>query len=115
MERVTGPEVQPTQRQTSADVVTQRRVLTLIKPFALQFEDWNHRAAKAGAIALSHVQSKDERARQAEILAALFQEVDEAYEDFESAVAGRPNHTRIDDLRAAFRRLCDLLGRWRQD
>lgn len=79
--------------------------MILIRPFVPRFEDWNQRAAKASATALSHVTSPAERAQQAKNLALLHSEVDKAYQEFETAVAGQPPHRRIDDLRAAFQRL----------
>ena len=102
-------------RSSPLDVVKSRRALSLIRPYAARFEGWNQRAAKASATALSRITSPEERAEQFNKLALLYEEVEQAYEEFEAAVAGEPPHSRIDDLRAAFLRLLQVLCRWRHD
>lgn len=100
-------------RQSSEHTVKARHALKLIKPYVPLFEGWNQRAAKASATALSHVSSTGERAQQARVLRDLFEEVRASYDEFETEVAGEPQHSRIDDIRAAFTRLMDVLGHWR--
>jgi len=100
-------------RQPIKGLVQARHALALIKPFVARFEDWNHRAAKASATALSHVSTPTERSQQVQLLSAFYDEVDAAYNEFETVIAGEPPHSRIDDLRAAFLRLRSVLERWR--
>lgn len=104
---------QPKPRQSSSGIADRRRAMELIRPFVPLFEEWNHRAARASALALSRLASAEERAEQARVLADLYREVDKSYEEFESTVASAPRHGRIDDLRAAFQRLRGILEHWR--
>lgn len=100
-------------RQSPAHVDQKRHALELIRPFVPRFEEWNQQAAKASATALSHVSSPSQKASQARVLSSLYNEVAGAYEQFETAVAGAPPHSRIDDVRAAFVRLIAVLEPWR--
>src|SRR5690349_7542326 len=102
----------PSRRRTPTDIMESRRATAAIRPFVTRFEEWNHRAAKATAGALSHLSTEPERQEYASTLAKLHQEVHQAYEEFEAAVSGTPRHGRIEDLRAAFLRLLTILGRW---
>ena len=103
------------QKRASPDhVVRNRRAMSLIRPFVPRFEDWNQRAAQASATALSKLASPAERDQQIQILTMLRNEVENAYEEFEAAVAGEHQHSRIDDLRAAFLRLRHVLSRWQR-
>jgi hypothetical protein len=103
------------QKRASPDhVVRSRRAMSLIRPFVPRFEDWNQRAAQASATALSKLASPAERNQQIQILTALRAEVENAYEEFEAAVNGERQHSRIDDLRAAFLRLRHVLSRWQR-
>jgi hypothetical protein len=99
-------------RASPEHVVRNRRAMSLIKPFVSRFEDWNQRAARASATALSKLASPAERDQQIQILTMLRNEVENAYEEFEAAVAGEHQHSRIDDLRAAFLRLRHVLSQW---
>lgn len=105
--------VAQSKRRSSEHVLSTRHALTLIKPYLSRFENWNHRAARASAAAMSSMSLPVERAQQAQLLAELFREVDETYDEFEAQVAGEPSHGRINDLRAAFLRLRSMLERWR--
>jgi hypothetical protein len=100
------------QRQLPEEVSRSRRANALVRPFARRFEDWNHRAAKASAHAISHLSSAEERAAQEQVLAMLYREVEAANHDFEQAVAGQPEHGRINDIRNAFARLIATLRPW---
>jgi hypothetical protein len=105
----------PTKRRAMSErVAAERTTMATIKPFMPRFEEWNHRAAKASATAMSPLSSLNETAEQKRILASLCREIEEAYEHFESAIAGSPSHGRIDDLRAAFCRLLQVLDPWRE-
>ena len=104
----------PSRRRLPDKVDAKHKALALIRPYAKQFENWNRKAAFAAAIALSHVTSPEERAEQEQLLSELCREVDELYEDFETAVAGETGHSRIDDLRHAFERLRSNLSQWRK-
>ena len=99
-------------RASPEHVARSRRAMSLIRPFVPRFEEWNQRAAKASATALSKLASPAERNQQIQILTMLRDEVESAYEEFEAAVTGEPQHSRIDDLRAAFLRLRQVLSQW---
>lgn len=80
-----------------------RRAVGAVSPYVSRFEEWNRRAAHLTALA-SRLQDPLERAEKDRDLAELRDEVSAAYQAFESVVTGH-RHGRIDDVRAAFRRL----------
>jgi hypothetical protein len=100
-------------RRPSENAAKARSANALVRPFVKRFEDWNHRAAKASAHALSQTTSADEKAAQGQLLAKLYSEVDVASREFEETVSGQPPHGRIDDIRNAFARLLVNLRPWR--
>ena len=89
-------------RQPPTEVTENRRAAAAIRPFVSRFEDWNKRAAKSAAVASSHFSTAAERREHAKALEQLRQGVQQAYDEFETVVAGEPAHGRIEDLRAAF-------------
>jgi hypothetical protein len=100
-------------REPNAAQVNTRRVTELLRPFVGRFDDWNRRAARASATALSHVTTAAEKVHHQRKLRELYHEVESAYEEFEQVVAGEGYHSRIEDVRSAFRRLRGVLGDWR--
>lgn len=101
----------PRRRRPPEELAARRQATQIIRPFLSRFEDWNHRAARASASILSHVTTEPEKARHRDDLAQLRSEVEAAYDEFQSAVAGQPPHSRIDDVDAAFERLLSVLRR----
>ena len=101
----------PRRRRPPQELAARQQAVAIIRPFLPRFEDWNHRAARASASILSHVTTEPEKKRHRDDLAQLRGEVEAAYDEFQSAVAGQPPHSRIDDVDAAFERLLSVLRR----
>lgn len=108
---MTDLDTTPRRRRPSHDLAARQQATQIIRPFLTRFEDWNHRAARASASILSHVTTEAEKARHRDDLAQLRAEVEANYGEFLTAVAGEPQHGRIDDVDAAFERLLGVLRR----
>lgn len=98
-------------RASPVDATARRRAALIVGPFLKNFEGWNRRAARTGALILAHVSTETEKARHRDDLVTLRAEVELAYDQFREAVADQPQHGRIDDVRAAFDRMLSVLKR----
>lgn len=98
-------------RARNLDVAARFRAVDLIHPFLGSFEDWNRRAARVGALMVSHAATGAEKTAHREELRALRAEVQSSYDQFRAAVADQPHHGRIDDVDAAFERMLSVLKR----
>jgi len=98
-----------TRRNTKLDVQELRRAQLTLKPFLGVLMGWNGRAAQLREQAGSPY-SDDEDRRLARLEAgALLAEVRRRHTEFQTAIKGEPEHSRISDVDAAFRRLIDQL------
>jgi cytochrome c peroxidase len=98
-----------TRRNTQLDVLELRRAQSTLKPFLGVLMGWNGRAAQLREQAGSPY-SDDEDRRLARLEAgALLAEVRRRHTEFQTAIKGEPEHSRISDVDAAFRRLIDQL------
>lgn len=98
-------------RARNLDVAARFRAVDVIRPFLGSFESWNKRAARVGALMVSHAATGAEKASYREELRALRAEVQSSYDQFRAAVADQPRHGRIDDVDAAFDRMLAALKR----
>lgn len=98
-----------TGKATPASTILNRKVLPTLWPYLSKFEDWNRRAANLTAFLVSRQATPDKVELWVTELAELASEVDAAFAQFEVAAAALPRHSRVDDLRAAFRRLQAIL------
>lgn len=94
-----------TDRAMSASATLNREVLPTIRPYLSRFENWNHRAARLTVSVVSRQPTPEEVDLRITDLAELAVEVDATFAEFEEEAASLPRHARVDDLRAAFRRL----------
>lgn len=99
----------PRRRQSPTGVVAHRQALLLVKPFMNRFEDWNQRAAYAGAAILSLAGNPDEQSQHLANLAALRDEIETSYVEFKKVTTDQPRNSRIDDVANAFERLLSVL------
>ena len=102
-----GLETKPRRRVPEADA--KRHAINLARPFLSRFEAWNHKAARATAMIMSHLTDAEEKAEQQRKIAELTVEVELAFREFKAVVADEPRHDRLDDVRAAFERLLAIL------
>lgn len=98
-------------RASPLDATAKRQATLIVGPFLKNFEGWNQRAARTGALMLSHATTESERARYRDDLIVLRDQVELAYNEFRDAVADQPSHGRIDDVDAAFDRMLSVLKR----
>lgn len=98
-------------RASPVDAMAKRQAALIVAPFLKSFESWNQRAARTGALILSHATTETERTRHRGDLVTLRDEVETAYGQFRAAVADQPRHGRIDDVAAAFDRMLSVLKR----
>lgn len=98
-------------RASPVDAAARRQAALVVGPFLKNFERWNLRAARTGALILSHATTDSEKARYRGDLIVLRDEVELAYGQFRDAVAHQPKHGRIDDVSAAFDRMLSVLQR----
>lgn len=96
-------------RAMSASATLNSDVLPTLRPYLSKFENWNKPAAYLTAFLGSRRATPAEVEQRFTALAELVGEVDAIYAEFEEAAASLPRHSRVADLRAAFRRLQAML------
>lgn len=96
-------------RARNLDVAARFQAVDVVHPFLASFEGWNKRAARVGALFVSHAATGPEKVRYREELVALGAEVQRSYDQFRAAVADQPRHGRIDDVEHAFNRILSAL------
>jgi len=101
---------EPRRRKLNDDVAATRAALRLLRPFLAKFENWNELAARHNALGVSSFTDEDQKQEARVRLTQLRGEVSSSYEQFAEVVAGH-NHSRVDDLRHAFKRLIETLDR----
>jgi site-specific recombinase len=98
-----------TGRPRDVNAKLNRQVLPFIQPYLSRLENWNKRAAQLTALMLSRRATPEAVGQRLAELEELAADVDASFAEFEEVVATLPSHSRVDDLRAAFRRLQAML------
>jgi len=99
----------PTPRSTKIDVQEFRRAQSTLKPFLGVLMGWNGKAAQLREQAGSPYSDGEDRRLARLEAGALLAEVRRRHTEFQTAIKGEPEHSRISDVDAAFRRLLDQL------
>lgn len=89
--------------------VEKRRAIETLKPFVGALSGWNSKAAFLKSRAESPYSSDEDRTLARLECGGLLAEVRHRHIEFRSAVKGEPQHSRLDDVDAAFQRLADQL------
>lgn len=102
--------VSPTPRRSAAAGLAERRQANdMVKPFVAGLGPWTARVANLRMRATSIYSTEEERALARLESGALLAEIRHQQSDYRSTIKGAPQHSRLDDVSAAFERLIEQL------
>ncbi|OEO28035.1 hypothetical protein VW23_006465 [Devosia insulae DS-56] len=96
-------------RNSQTSVVARRRADGTLKPFIGELQHWNGKAARLRGLAASFYGTPEERNLARLEAGALLAEIRRRHSEFRTAIKGEPDHSRLLDVDAAFRRMIDQL------
>jgi hypothetical protein len=96
-------------RNAQTSVVERRRADGTLKPFIGELQRWNGKAARLRGLAESFYGTDDDRGLARLEAGALLAEIRRRHSEFRTAIKGEPDHSRLLDVDAAFRRMIDQL------
>jgi len=97
-------------RNAKTSVVDRRRADGALKPFIGDLQGWNSKAARLRALVGSPYSTGDDRGMARLAAKALLAEIRLRHAEFLAAIEGEPDHSRLSDVDAAFRRIIDQLN-----
>ncbi len=96
-------------RNAQTSVVERRRADGTLKPFIGELQRWNGKAARLRGLAESFYSTPEDRELARLEAGALLAEIRRRHSEFRTAIKGEPDHSRLLDVDAAFRRMIDQL------